>query len=124
MVSQYRHRIDEIAAAAERARESFDPPADPPDEERALRFCREGVGEAVAVYVDARSGEWDRFGEAEFARLERAMNTYLELYARCYGVDLDADYSVRTAAEALIDTHDVVDVARILTGLPDRSDGG
>ena len=71
------------------------------------------------MYVDARTGEWDRFGEAEFARLERAMNTYLELYAACYGVDLDADCSVRTAAEALTDTHNIADVARILTGVPD-----
>ncbi|WP_459195077.1 hypothetical protein [Halosimplex sp. J119] len=123
MSSQYSDRIAELAADAERARESFDPPTEPPDEARAMRFCREGVGEAVAVYVDARSGEWDRFGEAEFDRLERALNDYLELYARCYGVELDAEYSVRTAAEALIDTHNVADVARILTSVPDRSDG-
>ncbi|WP_436923847.1 hypothetical protein [Halosimplex amylolyticum] len=121
MPSQYRDRIDDLAADAASARETFDPPADPPDAERAMRFCREGVGEAVAVYVDARTGDWDRFGEEEFARLERAMNDYLELYARCYGVELDAEYSVRTAAEALVDTHNVADVARILTSVPDRS---
>ncbi|QLH84384.1 hypothetical protein [Halosimplex pelagicum] len=120
MPSKYRDRIDELADEAAAARESFDPPADPPDEERAVAVCREGVGEAVAVYVDARSGEWDRFGEAEFERLERALNTYLELYARCYGVEITADRSVRTAAEALLDTHDIADVARILTGVPDR----
>ncbi|WP_415382635.1 hypothetical protein [Halosimplex sp. TS25] len=122
MASQYSDRIEDLAAEAASARESFDPPTDPPDAERAMAFCREGVGEAVAVYVDARSGEWDRFGEEEFARLERAMNDYLELYARCYGVELDADYSVRTAAEALIDTHNVADVARILTNVPERTD--
>ncbi|WP_123537340.1 hypothetical protein [Halosimplex salinum] len=118
MASQYQDRIADIAADAASARESFVPPDEPPDEERAMAFCREGVGAAVAVYVDARSGEWDRFDEAEFARLERAMNDYLDLYARCYGVELDADYSVRTAAEALLDTHNVADVARILTGVP------
>jgi hypothetical protein len=120
MPSQYSDRIDALAADAERARESFDPPVDPPDEARAMAFCRDGVGEAIAVYVDARSGEWDRFGEEEFDRLERALNDYLELYARCYGVEIDAEYSVRTAAEALLDTHDITDVARILTGVPDR----
>ncbi|MFC7142384.1 hypothetical protein ACFQMA_21420 [Halosimplex aquaticum] len=124
MTSPYRDRIDDLAADARRARESFDPPTDPPDEERAMAFCRDGVGEAVAVYVDARSGDWDRFGDAEFDRLERAMNEYLELYARCYGVELDAEYSVRTAAEALVDTHNVADVARILTSVPERSPAG
>ncbi|QPV62299.1 hypothetical protein I7X12_16375 [Halosimplex litoreum] len=122
MSSQYRDRIDDLSEKAAAARESFDPPADPPDEERALTVCREGIGAAVAVYVDARSGEWHRFGEAEFERLERALNTYLELYARCYGVDTVPDHSVRTAAEALLDTHDVVDVARILTGVPSRDE--
>jgi hypothetical protein len=120
MPSQYRDRIDEVADSADRAREAFDPPADPPDEERAMCYLREGFGEAVAVYVDARSGEWDRFGEAEFERLERAMNDYLELYARCYGVEMDADFTIRAAAEALIDTHNVADVARILTSVPER----
>ena len=120
MPSQYRDRIEDLAAEAASERESFDRPTDPPDPERAMTFCRDGVGEAVAVYMDARSGDWDRFGEAEFARLEGAMNDYLHLYAACYGVDLDADYSVRTAAEALLDTHNVADVARILTGIPDR----
>ena len=89
-----------------------------------MEYLREGVGEAVAVYVDARTGEWERFGEAEFARLERAMNVYLELYAACYGVDYDADFAAREAAEALIDTHNVVDVARILTGVPERGERG
>ncbi|ELZ25600.1 hypothetical protein C475_10368 [Halosimplex carlsbadense 2-9-1] len=122
MPSEYRARIDDLAEEAAAARASFDPPADPPDEERALAVCREGVGAAVAVYVDARTGEWHRFGEAEFDRLERALNTHLELYARCYGVEIDPDHSVRTAAEALLDTHNVVDVAQILTGVPDRDD--
>jgi hypothetical protein len=120
MSSPYTDRIDSLAADAERAREAFEPPADPPDEDRAMRYLREGVGEAVAVYVDARSGEWERFGEAEFARLERAMNDYLELYARCYGVEMDAAFTVREAAEALIDTHNIADVARVLTNVPER----
>lgn len=124
MTSPYRDRIETLAADARADREAFDPPADPPDEERAMRYLREGFGETVAVYVDARSGEWDRFERAEFAELEAAMNTYLELYAACYGVEMDADFTVREAAEALIDTHNVVDVARVMTGVPERSEPG
>jgi len=124
VTSPYRDRIETLAADARADREAFEPPADPPDEERAVRFLREGFGETLAVYVDARSGEWDRFDTDEFADLEGAMNTYLELYAACYGVDYDADFTVREAAEALIDTHNVVDVARVLTGVPDRDEPG
>jgi hypothetical protein len=123
MPSPYRDRIRELAAAAERDREAFDPPGEPPDEDAAMAYLREGFGEAVAVYVDARSEEWDRFGETEFRELEGAMNTYLELYAACYGVEMNADFTVREAAEALIDTHNVADVARILTSVPGRSAG-
>lgn len=120
MPSPYRDRIETIAAQAQRARESFDPPADPPDEDRAMTYLREGVGEAVAVYVDARTGTWERFGTEEFDDLEWAMNAYLELYARCYGHDIDADFSVREAAEALTDTHNIADVAYVLTSVPER----
>lgn len=118
MPSKHADRIATLAADAEADREAFDPPADPPDEERAMAYLRDGFGEALAVYVDARSEEWDRFGREEFADLERAMNVYLELYAACYGVDLDARFTIREAAEAFIDTHNVADVARILTGVP------
>ncbi|MEF8885526.1 MAG: hypothetical protein V5A44_10445 [Haloarculaceae archaeon] len=124
MVSPYEDRIATLAADARAAHESFDPPGDQPDEERAVAYLREGFGEAVAVYVDARSGEWDRFETEEFAQLEGAMNAYLELYAACYGVDYDADFTVREAAEALVDTHNVVDVARVLTGVPERGEPG
>jgi hypothetical protein len=124
MSSPYRDQIETLAADARADWESFAPPEDPPDEERAMGYLREGFGDAVAVYVDARSGEWDRFDTEEFADLEEAMNTYLELYAACYGVDYDADFTVREAAEALIDTHNVVDVARVLTGVPDRDEPG
>jgi len=124
VTSPHEDRIDTLAADARAARESFDPPENPPDEARAVEHLREGFGEAVAVYVDARSGEWDRFDREEFAALERAMNTYLELYAACYGVDYDADFTVREAAEALIDTHNIVDVARVMTGVPERTEPG
>ena len=115
MTSPYRDRIETLATEARAAREAFDPPADPPDEERAMRYLREGFGEAVAVYVDARSGEWERFDAGEFARLEGAMNDYLELYAACYGVEMDAEFTVRKAAELLLETHNIKDTAVMLT---------
>lgn len=111
-------RIDALYERATRERAGFEPPAEPPDPDRAARYLRAGVGPAVAVYVEARTGEWTRFDPEAFARLERAMNAWLECYAGCYGVSLDADYPVRTAAEALLDTHDIGDVARVLTKVP------
>ena len=114
-------RIDALAGRAQVERESFEPPADPPDEERAMRYLREGVGPALSVYVEGRSGEWVRFDPDAFARLERAMNAWLECYAGCYGVELEADFTLRTAAEALVDTHDIGDVARVLTKVPGRA---
>jgi len=118
MPSKFEDRIAALAEDAEAARASFETPADPPDEQLATQYLREGVGEAIAVYVDARSEEWDRFGREEFDDLERAMNVYLELYAACYGVDGNFEFTVREAAEAFVDTHNVADVAWILTGVP------
>jgi hypothetical protein len=112
-------RIEELAARAERDRAAFDPPADPPDEERALSYLREGVGPAVAVYLDARTGDDPvRFSRESFDDLEAAMNGWLELYAACYGVDVDAEFTVREAAELLVETHNVADVAYLLTQVP------
>jgi len=114
-------RIEALAERAERDRAAFVPPTDPPDAERAARYLQEGVAPAIAVYVEGRTGEWVRFDPDAFARLERAMNAWLECYAGCYGVDLDASFTLRTAAEALLDTHDVHDVARVLTKVPDAA---
>jgi len=50
------------------------------------------------------------------------VNTWLELYARCYGVSAEVDYTVREAAELLIETHDLTDVAQLLTAVPERSE--
>ncbi|WP_227376546.1 hypothetical protein [Haladaptatus halobius] len=114
------HR-DRIAALAERARsdrESFDPPADPPDEERALSYLRDGVGDVVAVYVEGRTGEFARFDESEMAGLERALNDWLALYARCYGQEIETDFTVREVAEMVVKTHDIRDTAQLLTRVP------
>lgn len=83
-----------------------------------MAYLRDGVGEAVWLYVEARTGDRRRIPRADFERIETAMNTWLELYARCYGVDLAADFTVRTAAELLVETHNIRDVAELLTHVP------
>jgi len=118
-MSEYADRLRVLAAGVDAARESLDP--DPPDEERALELLREGFGPTVALYCEARTGdEWVRFGDRQFDRLEATMNDWLDLYAACYGVDLDGAFTVREAAELLIDTRSVRDAAMVLTGVPDR----
>ena len=115
-------RIDDLAASARRDREEFSPPDDPPDEERAMSFLREGFGQAVWCYVDARTNGFDRIDPEEFDALEDAMNDWLGLYAACYGYDIDADVTVRKAAELLLETHNVRDTAQVLTHVPGRDD--
>ena len=112
-------RIEDIAASARRDREDFVPPEDPPEEERAMAYLREGFGQAVWCYVDARTDGLDHIDPEAFAALEGAMNGWLELYARCYGRDIEADFTVRTAAELLLETHNVRDTAQVLTHVPE-----
>jgi len=117
----YADRIERHADRAGRARTRFVPPTHPPDEERALAYLREGLGPALRIYVEARTG--DRLvplSPASFAALEDAANGWLDLYAACYGVDLEATFALRTAAELLVETRDVRDTAVVLTGVPDR----
>lgn len=112
-------RIEELRRQAERDVAAFDPPADPPDEDRALEYLRSGAGQAIALYAHLRTGgRLYAFSQSEFRALEAAMNTWLDLYAACYGVDIDSDVSLRTAAEAFVDTEDIADVARVITGVP------
>ena len=119
-MSDVSDRIAELSERARRDREEFEPPPDPPDEAAALGYLTDGVGSVVGLYVDARTGEKVRFDEAEFALLERALNDWLELYAACYGVDIDAAFTVREAAELLVDTHSIRDTAMLLTQVPER----
>lgn len=119
-MSDVSERIAELSDRALRDREAFEPPTDPPDEAAALEYLTDGAGAVVGLYVDARTGEKVRFDEAEFALLERALNDWLELYAACYGVDIDASYTVREAAELLVDTHSIRDTAMLLTQVPER----
>lgn len=121
--SVYVGRIRTLAADAQEARETFDPPAVGTDEaeDRALACARDGVGPVVALYIEAHSAAWDvAFSEEELRLLHRALNDWLSLYARCYGVDLDASFSIREAAELLLKTHDIRDTAQLMTCVPPR----
>ncbi len=118
--SPHAERVERVAARAERDRAEFDEPVAPPNEDRALAYCRDGLGPVVAVYVEAHAGEgWTAFSADELAALHEATNAYLELYAACHGVTVNPRTTVREAAEVLLDTHDVVAVARTLTGVPE-----
>ena len=118
----FSERIAELSERAQRDRETFDPPADPPDEDRALSYLTDGAGDAVGLYIEARTGEQVRFDAAEFALLERALNDWLELYAACYGVDLDASFTIREMAELLLETHSIRTAALLLTHVPERDE--
>jgi hypothetical protein len=118
---RFASRIHDIADQATVDCAAFQQPADPPETEQAMSYLREGAGPAVSLYVEARTGgNMVHFPPDEYHALEGAMNDYLELYAACYGVDVTAEYALREAAELLIDTHNIKDVAQILTGVPER----
>lgn len=117
----FEKRIEELADELTATRAAFEPPADPPAEERAMRYLREGVGPTVSLFVEARTGDqMVYFPPNEYHTLEGTMNAYLDLYAACYGVDLAGEYQLREAAQLLVDTHNIKDVAQILTGVPER----
>ena len=110
-------RVDDLYDVARDAREAFEPPDDAA--ERALAYCRHGLWPVLAVYVDRR-GAGAPLGQPHHDRLEAALNTWLELYARSHGAELSFDFSVREAAELFVSTHNVLDVAQLLTDVPER----
>lgn len=121
--TEYWDRIAELAERAATAREEFVPPEDPPDERRATEFLRNGVGPVVSIYVEARSSDdWTRFPPVEHSLLERSLNDFLELYARCFGYEIECQFSVREAAETVVQTHNVRDTAQLLTKVPPREE--
>lgn len=122
--SSYAERIEELAREARTAREAW---ADEelsdsePDEQRALEAARDGLGPVVACYVEARTGDDPpRFSAREHRLLRRATRDWLECFARCHGVAHESDATVRSAAELLLETHDIVAVAQLLTGVPNQ----
>lgn len=120
-MTEYRDRIADLAERSRRDRRAFERPDDPPDEEAAMEFLRDGVGRVVSVYIDARTGRPAALDDVELSLLQRALNDWLELYVRCYGQDIDAEFTPREAAELVIETHNVRDTAQLLTRVPDRS---
>jgi hypothetical protein len=119
--SQHYDRIEELADRARRERAQFEPSADPPDEERAMELLREGVGPLATVYLEGRTGgDFAAFSESEWDLLHRALDDWLEMYAACYGEELQRGFQIRTLAELLIETHNVCDAAVMLTNVPQR----
>ncbi|PGF17045.1 hypothetical protein CP556_13560 [Natrinema sp. CBA1119] len=126
-MSRYGPRIAALARRAERERAALD--ADGSDGETAVdprpdtadTYLREGAGQAIWLYVEARTGgRLVPFTEPEFEALETAMNRWLECYTRCHGVDLEAAFTVREAAELLLETRNIIDTAQLLTRVPKR----
>lgn len=119
--ARFERRIHALADQATADCAAFEPPEELPAEERAMQYLQEGAGPAVSLYVEARTGGlMVHFPPEEYHALEGAMNAYLDMYAACYGVDLDGEFTIREAAELLVDTHNIRDVAQILTGVPRR----
>jgi hypothetical protein len=114
---RFAERIDELGARARAERSAFDPPEHP--DERAMEYLREGVGPAVAMYCESHTGGDPAVTGELLTELQAAMNEWLRLYARCYGVELNTEFSIRTAAELLVDTHDIGDTAELLTKVPE-----
>ena len=86
-----------------------------------MAFLREGLGPLVALYLEARTAEWDvAFSAVEIEQFHRATNAWLSLYARCYGVEMEPDVTIRRAAELLLDTNNIRDTAQLLTKVPSR----
>ena len=129
MTSDFEPRIRRLAAAARKRRndrfrddgKSRDDARRPP-EDCATAAARDGLGPVVALYVEARTGPDEvRFSQREMDLLHRATNDWLAVYAACYGVDIDPDFTVREAAELLVDTHDVRETAALLTQVPNET---
>lgn len=119
-MSRYGPRIAALARRAERDREAFDPAA---VEDPEAAYLHEGAGQAIWLYIQARTGgRFVPFSDAEFSALEESLHTWLALYAACYGVDIEPDVSLRTAAEMLIETRNIEDTAQLLTDVPQRDD--
>lgn len=116
--SRYAERIQRLAAEAGEARAALTGDLPAPDEQRALEAARDGLGPVVACYIEARTGDdLVRLSAREHRLLRQATRDWLECFARWHGVAHDADATVRAGAELLLDTHDIVAVAELLTGV-------
>lgn len=107
-----------FAKAAREARESFEPPEEP--DEQAMTYLEDGLWPVIDTYIDARADS-RRFSPAESRDLERALNDWLAVYARCYDVEMEPEFAVLEAAELFVSTHNIRDTAQLLTDVPARS---
>ncbi|MFB6299657.1 MAG: hypothetical protein ABEH65_05285 [Halobacteriales archaeon] len=119
---EIRAQITALRKQADADLAAFEPPADPPATDQAMGYLRDGAGQAIWLYVEARVDNFVEIPPEEFEALESAMNDWLELYARCYGVDLTAEFTIRKAAELLLETHNIKHTAEMLTHVPPRSE--
>lgn len=126
-MSRYGPQIAALARRAERERAALDADSSggeaavDPSPDAADAYLREGAGQAIWLYVEARTGgRMVPFTEPELDALEDAMNRWLECYASCHGVALEAEFTVREAAELLLETRNVIDTAQLLTCVPER----
>ncbi|THE63617.1 hypothetical protein D8Y22_17530 [Salinadaptatus halalkaliphilus] len=121
-MSRYGSRIAALQRRAERDRTAIERKGSTACPDEPSEFLRDGAGQAVWLYVEARTGgRLVPFSAAELEALTDAMNAWLECYTRCHGVDLEADFTVREAAELLLETRNIDDVGQLLTGVPSRA---
>ncbi|OIB59336.1 hypothetical protein [Natrialba sp. SSL1] len=123
-MSEFGPQIAALARHAEREHAALHRGNAPLGPTFAPQYLRDGVGQAIAVYIDTRTGGRPApLSPAELESLEYAMHRWLECYARCHGVALEPDVSIRTAAEVLLETRNIDDAGQLLTGVPARRDG-
>lgn len=89
--------------------------------ENGNEYLKNGVGPAILLYIEARSkNEIIPITPKQFQDIENSMNGWLGLYARCHGEEIEISVSLREAAVLFIETHNIFDVAQILTRIPER----
>ena len=87
----------------------------------ALDCLMIGFGPAIAMYIEARiKGKLIPITPEQFERIESVMNGWLEIYAKYYGEDIEANFSIREASLLFLETHDIQDVAEMLTKIPKK----
>ncbi|SDQ58536.1 hypothetical protein [Natronobacterium texcoconense] len=121
-MSRYGPRIAALQRQAERDRQRLEDERESDSRvDEPADYLRDGAGSAIWLYVEGRTGgRMVPYSAAELEALEGAMNDWLECYALCHGVEMEAAFTVREAAELLLETRNVIDTAQLLLGVPTR----